>query len=278
MRGLDALLGILGQARLDQSVEGRRRHRAHARDRGRLALQDRGDQRRVALGFERLLAGGHLVEDGAEGEQVGASVGLLPLELLGRHVLERAHHRALRRERMAHGRRMAQAAWGGTGWSLAGEPEVEQLRPRLGDHDVPGLEVSMDDPRPVGAVERVGDLDPVAEHVRDGERAALEARRQRLPLQQLHDQVVHAVLVPDVVERADVGVVERRSGAGFALEARLELGGIGERLGEHLDRHLPVEAGVPRAIDLAHAACSERRHDFIRPEFRSRGQGHDAGI
>ena len=40
-----------------------------------------------ALALERLPARDHLVEDGAEREDVGARVGLLPFELLGRHVL-----------------------------------------------------------------------------------------------------------------------------------------------------------------------------------------------
>jgi hypothetical protein len=42
----------------------------------------------------------------------------------------------------------------------------------------------------------------------------------------------------------------------------------------NLDRHCAVEARIPGAIDLAHPARSERRDNFIRPEFRARGEGH----
>ena len=59
-------------------------------------------------------------------------------------------------------------------------------------------------------------------------RAAARPRREalgeRLALEQLHHQVVGVALAADVVERADVRVVERRDRAGLALEARAHLG------------------------------------------------------
>ena len=44
----------------------------------------------------------------------------------------------------------------------------------------------------------------------------------RLALQMLHDQEVDPVLVPHVVERADVRVVQAGDGLGFALEPLLQ--------------------------------------------------------
>src|SRR5207249_2632052 len=52
VRRLPALLRVLGQAGLHEAVERGRRHRLDRRDRFRLALEDRGDERRLALAGE----------------------------------------------------------------------------------------------------------------------------------------------------------------------------------------------------------------------------------
>ena len=46
-----------------------------------------------------------------------------------------------------------------------------------------------------------------------------QAVSQRLTFQVLHDQVVDAILVADVVQRADVGMVQGRNRARFPVEA-----------------------------------------------------------
>ena len=93
----------------------------------------------------------------------------------------------------------------------------------------------MDDARPVRALQRVGDLRAAGEQLGDGQRPALEAPGQGLALQVLHDEVDQVVLGSDVVEGADVGVVQRGDRAGLPLEARARLGGPGQLRGEELD-------------------------------------------
>ena len=81
-----------------------------------------------------------------------ASVALRPAQPLGRDVGERAGNVAERRQRVELGH--------------LGEPEVEQANVdraplaalRLGEQDVRGLDVAMDDAAPVGVCERLGDL------------------------------------------------------------------------------------------------------------------------
>ena len=72
-----------------------------------------------------------------------------------------------------------------------------------------------------------------------------------------------------IVEMADVGMIQRGDGAGFALEALLEFRIKGKMSGENLDGDDAVEAGVGGTIDLTHAASSQRRSDLIRPEFHT---------
>ena len=69
------------------------------------------------------------------------------------------------------------------------------------------------------------------------------------------------------VNRADVGMVERRQQARFAREARPALGIGGEVRRQDLDRDVTPELGVACAIDLAHAAGAERGDDRVRAEL-----------
>ena len=57
-------------------------------------------------------------------------------------------------------------------------------------------------------VTRLGHLDPVPGRLVDRQRPANEPVGERLALEELHDEVLDARLVADVVQRADVGVRE----------------------------------------------------------------------
>ena len=59
---------------------------------------------------------------------------------------------------------------------------------------------------------------------RHGERPARQPVHECLALQVLHDQEVDAVLTPDIEDRADVGMRERRDRLGLALEPLLQIG------------------------------------------------------
>ena len=96
-----------------------------------------------------------------------------------------------------------------------------------------------------------------------GSGAARDAILQRLAIEQLHHHELLAVVGADVVERADVRVIEVRDDPRFALEA-LDRVGVGVRfVGQELDRDLPAEPRVFRFVDDAHAAGAEARQDLV---------------
>src|SRR5207247_7406813 len=103
---------------------------------------------------------------------IAARVGLAPLELLRRHVLERAEDRALCGERRRDRGRLRHVACRGAArrdgaalGSEAREAEVHELGAAPGEHDVAGLQVAMDHTRTMGAVERVRDLGAESEYL-----------------------------------------------------------------------------------------------------------------
>ena len=73
-------------------------------------------------------------------------------------------------------------------------------------------------------------------------------------------------LLADVVQRADVGVVQPGDGLRFALEPLPPLGLRGGVGGQHLDRDGAGDPRVARAVDLAHPSPAQEGDDFVRPQ------------
>ena len=91
--------------------------------------------------------------------------------------------------------------------------------------------------------------------------------RQRLALDVGHRQVVDAVDLPDVVDRAEVGVVEGRRGAGLAVEPLEDLRAVlGGEVGD-LQGHPAIELGVMGQVDRPHAPLPQPLHDPIAAEL-----------
>src|SRR5215471_6133516 len=87
---------------------------------------------------------------------------------------------------------------------------------------------------------------------------------QGLAVHQLHHNVVGA----DVIDLADVGMVERGYGFGFARKSIAELGSRG------FDRDKPIEARISGTVDFAHTAFAEQRENLVRTETVTFGKRH----
>ena len=99
---------------------------------------------------------------------------------------------------------------------------------------------------------------------------------ERLAFEILHDEVLDAILISHVVERADVGMRELRDRLGLPLETLPKIPAPGESVRQHLDRDDPLEPRVPRPIDLSHPARAEGREDLVGAETGADGECHDA--
>jgi hypothetical protein len=183
------ILRVLLEAGPHHFRETARRSRLRLEQRSRLFLEDRRREAGARLAGERSGAGDQLVEHDAEGEDVAARVGVMAFDLLGRHVRQRAQHRAFRRQRRGGGFHEAGAVVSGGALDLR-ESEIEDLHPALREQDVAGLQVAVDDAFFVRGIERVQDL--LGQLERPSER---HGSAQSLALNVLHDEVVRANVV-----------------------------------------------------------------------------------
>ena len=119
-------------------------------------------------------------------------------------------------------------------------------------------------------VQGIGYFDGDLQDLIEWQRALNQPLRQRLAFQILHDQVMSALLLADVIESADVGVLQAGDSVCFALEPLAQLGVITQMTGQDLDGNKTIQARVASFIHLAHASRADLGENLIRPEFCSR--------
>ncbi len=122
--------------------------------------------------------------------------------------------------------------------------------------------------------EGVADLDCVLKPLIKRRCASLQTVGERLPFEELHHQEIGAILVADVVQRADVRMIQRRDSACFAIEPFTELRIAGELRRQDFDGDVASQPRIARAIDFAHPARSKRGHDLVRAEPSSSRKRH----
>src|SRR5208282_3571289 len=82
-------------------------------------------------------------------------------------------------------------------------------------------------------------------------------------------------MVPDVVERADIGVGESGDNTRFLFQPLAKLHILGKAFGQNLDSDNAAQAAVTSAVNFAHAAGTEWRNNCVGPEFCTWSKGHD---
>ncbi len=206
---------------------------------------------------EGALAGEHLVEHGAEGVDVGASVDPFTADALGGHV----------------GRGAGDHAGPGHG-QLAGEPggagdaEVEDLDElgvggALCEEDVLGLQVAVHDVEGVGLADRAAHGVDDAEGPLDVELAfVVERLPQVAAAQVLHGDVEEAVFgVPEVVHGDGVLAAQQAGGLGLDHESAHGQGVRGGLPPEDLHGDDAVDRELSGAVHGAEAAAADQALD-----------------
>jgi hypothetical protein len=82
--------------------------------------------------------------------------------------------------------------------------------------------------------------------------------------------------VADVVQGADMWMIERGNSAGLPLEPFMPTGIARKMLGKKFDGYGTIKPRIFSAIDLTHAACADQGDDLVRTEARASGERHSA--
>ena len=251
---------------------------ANAGRRRRRVAQDRRAQVGERSAGEGAASRRQLIEQDAEREQIRARVDRLAADLLRRHV----RHAALQRPGSSHRHRDGPVIGlqrVRIGLGRLGEAEVQHLDPALArHHHIGGLQVPVHNALRVRGDERVGHGDHQVQHLRQRQPAWSDERVEVPPLDQLHGDEECASRLLDGVQGDDVGVIESGHRRGFTLEASEPVRRGRHSCGQHLDRDVPLEAWIARAIHLAHPARAERGDDLVGPEAGAGSEGgHERG-
>jgi hypothetical protein len=266
-----ALVALLAQGTPDQRVQPRRHAVALALQRGRLGVVDLVHQRRLLRGVEGRAAGDQVVQHAGQRVDVGARVEFVAVQLLRRHVGQRADTKDLG----ALGVQVHHAA------EIA-DLHVHHLVPAQHRQDVGRLDVAVDQPLAGHVGQRHRALEADLHHLlQRQQRIGAAKAAQRHAVHVFHHQVRRFGVLDRVVDLHHVRVLQpphQRGLGGKEVLLEMAFGRVLRQPGAHaLDRHLALVELVPGQEDLARRAFAQARAHRVLADLRRQFGGGTAG-
>ena len=133
----------------------------------------------------------------------------------------------------------------------------------LGHENVGGLNVAMNNASRVRRIQRVRDLDTQRQDRFQLHRTVADHVLECSARQKFHDQERAAFLLANVINRADVGMVQSRSRLGFTAKALQRLPVLCQVVGKKLERDKAAQPRVLGFVDDAHTAAAQLLNDPV---------------
>ncbi len=121
----------------------------------------------------------------------------------------------------------------------------------------------MNDAFGVRRIQGIGNLDAQVQQLIRSYGAVLDSVLQGLPFQVLHDDEGLAFVIADVVDGADVGMIECRGRSGLPLETIQCLFVLGKLFRQKFQGHIAAQAGVLSLVDHTHPTATQFLCDFV---------------
>ena len=118
-------------------------------------------------------------------------------------------------------------------------------------------------PRSCAASSAFRDLRRNLQRVFERDRPTLQSIRERLAFDEFKDQEAESVGLFEIVDRGNVGMIQRGEKLGFTLEAADPVRVAGELSGKDLNGNVTFQLRIARSIDFAHAPGADQRHKLI---------------
>ncbi len=223
-----------------------------------IILQDVEDEGAVVIAGEWALVADHFIEHDAESPDVGALVGMLAAQLLGRHVAQSAEQRARLRV--------------GT-FRDARDAEIHHFDYAIESEDnVGGLDIAVDHAAAMGIIEGAAGLHDVAEFLRERERRfAGDQFLQAFAFEVFHGDEGKAVRFGHFVDGDDVGMLQAAGGFCFAVETLEQVGIFHDHGGDRFYGDGAADEGIARFEDYAHGAAAELAENFVSADLLQAG-------
>ena len=93
---------------------------------------------------------------------------------------------------------------------------------------------------------------------------------ERLAVEELHHQIGIALMIAQVIDDDDVGVLQHAGGFGLTVEALEQVGILGKAAGHHLDGDDALDEVIHRLVHDAHAALAQNLNDVVLADFGDR--------
>ena len=138
-----------------------------------------------------------------------------------------------------------------------------------GQKDVGGLDIAMNDLFRMRGFERIGDLDRELNRQAEFNRPSRDAFLQCFTIQQLHRNELLAVGFVNVVDSADIGMIQCGRRSSLALKALDGLDVVGNLTGQEFERHLAPKSQVLGAVDDTHATAPNPFENPVMRDIRS---------
>src|SRR5262249_34940579 len=102
-----------------------------------------------------------------------------------------------------------------------------------------------------------------------GNSARGDALSKRLALEQFHDEKRLSSILTNVINGADICMIQRGDGPGFALKTFESNSARGIGAGEKLQSNIAVETRISGAVYRAHTTGTKGRTDLVRSHLRT---------